>query len=137
MADAAPLTPLQLEQSVAQFIADARLKAVGGLTVAEFGSLTVALLKLSVSGLESIPIDKAAKKAWALQAVAVLFDTLADSCIPLAAKPAWWLLKPAIRSLVLAAADGTLEQVLSLVRSATTPPAPTPAPAPAPVETPK
>jgi hypothetical protein len=135
MPDATPLTPQQLEQAVAAFIADARAKAKGGLTVVEFGSLTVALLRLSVAGLESVPTDKAAKKAWALEAVGVLFDDLSDSCVPLAAKPIWWMVKPAVRSLVLAAADGALEQVLSLVRAVT--PSPALATAPAPVETPK
>lgn len=115
---AEPLSPQELEALVAKFIADARVKAVGGLTVVEFGSLTVELLRLAVTGLESIPADKPSKKSWALQAVAVLFDSVADACIPLAAKPVWWIVRPAVRSLVLSAADGALEQVLALVREA-------------------
>jgi hypothetical protein len=121
MAVVAPVTPQALESVVAKFIGDARTKAVGGLTVAEFGSLTIGLLRLTVTGLESIPTDKAEKKAWAIQAVAVLFDAVADSCVPTLAWPAWLILRPAIRSLVLAAAGGALEQVLSLIRDASSP----------------
>jgi hypothetical protein len=116
MAVVAPLTPQELEALVAKFIGNARAKAVGGLTVSEFGSLIVELLRLAVTGLESIPTEKPAKKAWALQAVAVLFDSVADACIPMAAKPLWWIIRPAVRSLVLSASDGALEQVLAMVR---------------------
>lgn len=116
MAVVEPLTPQELESLVAKFIGDARAKAVGGLTVAEFGSLTVGLLRLAVTGLESIPTGKAEKKAWAIQAVAVLFDSVADSCVPMPAKVIWWAVRPTVRALVLSAAGGALEQVLSLVR---------------------
>lgn len=114
----APLTPEQLEKRVLFIVNDARLKARDGLTIAEFGQLTVEVLRVSVRGLESIPAEKAAKKEWALQAVGLLFDGTADLCIPLPAKPLWWIVRPAVRSLVLAAADGALEQVLTLVRAA-------------------
>jgi hypothetical protein len=116
MAVGASLTPQQLESLVAKFIGDARAKSAGGLTVAEFGSLVVELLRLSVTGLESIPADKAAKKEWALIAVASLFDNLADCLVPTLAKPFWWLVRPAVRALVLSAAGGALEQVLDMVR---------------------
>lgn len=119
MPDTVPLTPQELELRVQQFIADARAKAADGkVTVVEFGSLVVALLRLAVAGLDSIPMDKQAKKAWALSAVAFLFDNVADRCIPLVARPVWWIARPAVRQLVLSAADGALEQVLSLVRAA-------------------
>ena len=38
------MTPEQLQSAVIGFIAGARAKAVGGLTVAEFGSLTVEVI---------------------------------------------------------------------------------------------
>lgn len=113
------MTPEQLSSAVQVFLADARTKAAGGLTVAEFGSLVVELLRLAVGGLDTInTLDGPAKKAWAIQSVAVLFDAVADSCVPLPAKPVWWIVRPGIRSLVLAAAGGALEQVLKLTRAA-------------------
>jgi hypothetical protein len=118
------MTPEQLQSAVVGFIAGARAKAVGGLTVAEFGSLTVEVIRLAVAGLDTIStLDGPAKKAWALACVASLFDAVADSCVPLPAKPIWWIVKPAIRSLVLAAAGGALEQILKLTREARPEPA--------------
>lgn len=113
------MTPEQLTTAVQAFLADARARARGGLTVAEFGDLVVSLLRLAVAGLDTIStLDGPGKKAWALAAVAALFDTVADACVPLPAKPVWWLMRPAVRSLVLAAAGGALEQVLRLTRAA-------------------
>lgn len=112
------MTPEQLQAAAAAFIADARAKAANGLTVAEFGSLVVALLRLVVSGLDAIPADGASKKAWALSLVAVLFDSVAGYAVPLALQPFWLLARPALRQLVLAAAGGALEQVLHLTRAA-------------------
>ena len=84
------MTPEQLQAAVLGFIAGARAKAVGGLTVAEFGSL---------------------------------FDAVADSCVPMLAKPVWWIVRPAVRTLVLSAAGGALEQILKLTREARPEPA--------------
>ena len=118
------MTPEQLQSAVIGFIAGARAKAVGGLTVAEFGSLTVEVIRLAVAGLDTInTLDGPAKKAWAIACVASLFDAVADSCVPFAAKPIWWIVRPAIRSLVLSAAGGALEQILALTRAAAPEPA--------------
>ena len=112
------MTPEQLQAAVLGFIAGCREKARGGLTVAEFGSLVVELLRLAVAGLETINgMDGPAKKAWAVAAVAALFDATADACVPALAKPVWWVVRPTVRALVLAAAGGALEQVLTLVRA--------------------
>lgn len=112
------MTPEQLQAAVLGFIAGCREKARGGLTVAEFGALVVELLRLAVAGLETIStLDGPAKKAWALACVSTLFDACADACVPTLAKPIWWLVRPTVRALVLAAAGGALEQVLTLVRA--------------------
>ena len=112
-------TPDQLSAEVTSFLADARQKAVGGLTVAEFGSLTVEVIRLAVDGLDTIStLDGAAKKAWAIACVGSLFDAVSDACIPFAAKPIWWIVRPAVRTLVLSAAGGALEQILKLTRAA-------------------
>ena len=113
------MTPEQLQAAVIGFIAGARAKAAGGLTVAEFGSLTVEVIRLAVAGLDTIStLDGAAKKAWAIACVARLFDEVADACVPFAAKPIWWIVRPAVRTLVLSAAGGALEQILKLTREA-------------------
>lgn len=123
----APLSPAdQLQADVSRFIANAVAKSRDGLTVAEFGELVVELLRLAVTGLDSLPTDGAAKKAWALGVVAVLFDSVAGYAVPLWLQPVWLIAKPAIRVLVLAAAGGALEQILRLTR-AVQPPAPEPA----------
>jgi hypothetical protein len=113
------MTPDQLQAAVLALIAGARLKAVGGLTVSEFGSLTVEVIRLAVAGLDTITtLDGPGKKSWALSCVGTLFDTVADSCVPFAAKPIWWIVRPAVRTLVLSAAGGALEQILVLTRAA-------------------
>ena len=113
------MTPEQLQTAVLTFIASARLKAAGGLTVAEFGSLTVEVIRLAVAGLDTITtLDGPAKKAWSLACVGNLFDAVADSCVPLLARPVWWIVRPAVRTLVLSAAGGALEQILTLTRAA-------------------
>jgi hypothetical protein len=113
------MTPDQLQSAVLAFVASARLKAAGGLTVAEFGSLVVEVIRLAVAGLDTISgMDGAAKKAWALACVCTLFDAVADSCVPLVARPVWWVIRPAVRTLVLSAAGGALEQILKLTRAA-------------------
>jgi hypothetical protein len=113
------MTPDQLQAAILALIAGARLKSAGGLTVSEFGSLTVEVIRLAVAGLDTISgMDGAAKKSWTLACVGTLFDAVADSCVPFAAKPVWWIVRPAVRTLVLSAAGGALEQILVLTRAA-------------------
>ena len=113
------MTREQLQAAVSGFLAGARDKAAGGLTVAEFGSLVVELLRLAVAGLDTIAgMDGPAKKAWALACVGTLFDSVAGFAVPVYLQPFWLLARPAIRSLVLAAAGGALEQILGMVRAA-------------------
>lgn len=121
MTDILPIDPaVKLQADVAAFLASARAKAADGkVTVAEFGSLTVELLRLCVEGLDAIPTDKAAKKQWALGIIGTLFDTVAGYAVPVYLQPFWFVAKPAIRVIVLAAASGALEQVLQLTRAAT------------------
>jgi hypothetical protein len=113
------MRPEQLQSAVLALIAGARIKSAGGLTVAEFGSLTVEVIRLAVAGLDTITtLDGPGKKQWALACVGTLFDAVADSCVPFVAKPIWWVIRPAVRTLVLSAAGGALEQILTLTRAA-------------------
>ena len=123
MPDILPIAPIdpaaKLQANVAAFLAAARAKATGGFTVAEFGSLVVEVIRLAVAGLDTIStLDGPAKKAWALACVGALFDAVADACVPTLAWPVWFIVRPAVRTLVLSAAGGALEQILALTREA-------------------
>jgi len=99
------------------FVEAAKSAAADGLTWAEFGDLMLALLRLAIAGLDvANGLSGAAKKALALEAVASLFDAVADRAVPPLAYPIWVLARPAVRALVLALASGAVEQVLPLVR---------------------
>ncbi len=99
------------------FVEAAKSAAADGLTWAEFGDLMLALLRLVIAGLDvANGLSGAAKKALALEAVASLFDAVADRAVPPLAYPIWVLARPAVRALVLALASGAVEQVLPLVR---------------------
>lgn len=108
-----------LLDKVHAFIESARTSAADGLTWGEFGELLLALLRIVVVFLDSVSLMSGAeKKAVAIDAVARLFDAVADYAVPVAIYPLWIVARPAVRSLVLALAGGVLEQLLPLVRLA-------------------
>lgn len=99
------------------FVRAATAAAADGLTWAEFGSLMLALLRVTVATLDAVTgMTGAQKKTLVMDAVAVLFDAVADKAVPAVAWPVWLLARPAIRSLVLALASGAIEVVLPMVR---------------------
>ena len=109
---------LDLAGKVSAFIESVKKTAADGLTWTEFGELLIALLRLVTQTLDkTLTLSGPEKKALAIEAVAVFFDTFADRCVPLIAWPVWAIARPAVRALVLALATGAMEQVLSLVRS--------------------
>lgn len=108
-----------LGDQVKAFVVSAREAAEDGLTVSEFAELAVALLRLVITTLDSIPVDGEQKKAWAVDAVAMLFDETADKVVPTIAWPIWMIVRPTVRQLVLLATAGAIESLLPLVRSAT------------------
>lgn len=107
-----------VKDKVLAFVSLAKQKATDGLTVAEFAELAVALMRVTIDALDSIPADGKQKKEWVLEAVGLLFDALADKCVPVVAWPAWVLLRPGVRQLVMLAAGGAVEALLPLVRLA-------------------
>lgn len=116
VAAASPFESIQ--RKLMAFIATAQAAAAGGITWAEFGDLALALVRMSVETLEQTQsLTGPEKKVLVLDAVAALFDAVADQAVPLVAWPVWILVRPAVRSLVLALADGAVEQILQLVRS--------------------
>jgi len=112
-------TPLEdMAAKVRSFLDDARAKAKDGLSVAEFGELLVAMLHLVTDELDAVQhLTGPEKKGIAMEAVAALFDSVADKCVPMAAYPVWLAFRPLIRSTVLALASGALESLLPLVRA--------------------
>ncbi len=108
-----------LLDKITTFIASAKVAAADGLTWSEFGEMLLALLRLVVSALDSVAtLSGKEKKALALDAVARLFDAVADYAVPVTLYPIWLVARPAVRSLVLALAGGVIEQLLPLVRLA-------------------
>jgi hypothetical protein len=109
---------LSLAEKVRAFVATAKVKAAGGITLAEFGELAVALMRVAIEAADAIPVDGAERKQFVLNAVGLLFDTLADKAIPALAWPVWIIVKPAARQLLLLVASGAIESLLPLVRKA-------------------
>jgi hypothetical protein len=109
---------LSLADKVRAFVATARSAAAGGVTVSEFAELTVSLLKIAMAAADAIPVDGADRKVFVLNAVALLFDNVADKCIPFVAWPVWLIVRPAARQLLLLVASGAIESLLPLVRKA-------------------
>jgi hypothetical protein len=108
-----------LLDKITTYIAAAKVAAADGLTWSEFGELLLALLRLVVSALDSVAtLSGKEKKALALDAVARLFDAVADYAVPVTLYPIWLVARPAVRSLVLALAGGVIEQLLPLARLA-------------------
>jgi hypothetical protein len=103
-------------QKIKAFVHHAHAIASDGLTLAEFGELATALMRVAIAAADSIPVAGADRKAWVLEAVGLLFDSVADKLIPTVAWPVWVILRPAARSLLLHIADGAIESLLPLVR---------------------
>lgn len=114
LAAAAPAE--SIADKVKSFILIADLKAKEGLTVADFGELFLALMHLTVDSVDTVEGSGADKKAIVVQALADLFDALADRAVPVYALPLWVLAKPLFRSFALSAASGSIEVVIKLVR---------------------
>jgi hypothetical protein len=100
------------------YIAAAKVAAADGLTWVEFGELLVGLLRLAMQTVDVLNVPGEQKKAVVMEAAAALFDALADKAIPTIAWPIWMLVRPSVRSLVLALASGAVEQILPMLRGA-------------------
>jgi hypothetical protein len=108
-----------LGDQVKAFVIAAREAAEDGLTISEFAELAVALLRLVITTLDTVPVEGEQKKKWAIDAVGMLFDETADKVVPTIAWPLWMIVRPVVRQLVLLATAGAIESLLPLVRAAT------------------
>ena len=120
MISTAPITAannlLNIREKILAFIATAKEHAHDGLTLSEFAELAVALMRLVMAAVDGLPDSGAAKKQWVLDAVGMLFDEVAGLSVPMPLWPAWVIVKPAVRQLLLLAVSGALESMLPLVR---------------------
>jgi hypothetical protein len=115
LAAAAPFN--DIASKVSAFLVTARVSAKDGLTWGEFGMLVAALVRLTVETLDATKtLTGEEKRGIVLEAVGVLFDSLAVMCVPYAMYPFWYIVRPAARSLVIAIAAGTIETLLPLLR---------------------
>jgi hypothetical protein len=115
LAAAAPFN--DISSKVSAFLVTARVSAKNGITWSEFGMLVAALVRLSVETLDATKtLTGEEKRSIVLEAVGVLFDSLAVMCVPYATYPFWYIVRPAARALVVAIAAGTIETILPLVR---------------------
>ena len=99
---------------VAGFIAGARLKAQGGITLVEAGQLVFDLLQtvmLAADQYRDVPGPQ--RKEWVLAAVGQLLDVLTPF-LPLPVR----LASPILRPVVLAIVSGAVESLLPTVRAA-------------------
>ena len=108
---------VEIASAVKAYIETAKSAAADGITWAEFGELLVGLLRLSVRLADLLSVSGPEKKAIVLEAVAALFDAVADKAVPVILWPIWIAARPAVRSLVLSLAAGAIEQILPLVRA--------------------
>jgi hypothetical protein len=116
-ATAAAESKSTLLDQVYAFVATAKERARDGLSWGEFGELLLALLRLVVPFLDGVKtMTGPEKKAFTLDAVGRLFDATADYAVPRTVYPLWVLVRPAVRTLVVAIAGGVLEQYLTLFR---------------------
>jgi len=107
-----------ITDQLAAFMAKATATAADGLTWTEFGELLLSLLRLVITTLDSVKtLSGAEKKAIALGAVERLFDAVADKAVPAPVYALWLIVRPAVRSLVVAIASGAIEKLLPLVRA--------------------
>jgi len=100
------------------YVLTARLAAADGITWAEFGELLTGLLRVLTQTADLLTLPGAEKKIIVLSAAGRLFDAVADKCVSPWLWAFWLAIRPSVRTLVLAMASGSIEQILPLVRSA-------------------
>ena len=100
------------------YVLTARLAAADGITWAEFGELLTGLLRVLTQMADLLTLPGPEKKLIVLSAAGRLFDAVADKCVSPWLWAFWLVVRPSVRTLVLAMAAGSIEQILHLVRSA-------------------
>lgn len=107
---------VSLGEAARAFVLAAQEKAQGGLTLQEFGELFIALMRFAIDFVDQLSLAGDRKKELVLEALGDLFDGVADKLVPLWLYPAWFFAKPAVRAVIMAAAGGAIEVILSMTR---------------------
>ena len=109
---------VNLHDKVTAYIAQCRIAAADGLSVAELAELIVAAMRLAIAAVDHLEMAGEVKRQIVADLAATLFDEFADLLVPAMLRPMWWLVKPTLRTFVHAAAAGAVDALLPLVRIA-------------------
>jgi hypothetical protein len=120
----------ELQRQVTAFLANARIKARGGLTRVELVTLRDELVVLSVHGLEGLVLAGPNKRDWVLSVVGMLVDSVGAAILPAPIAFLWPIVGPFVRARFVSAASSAIETALTALRFPTAT-APSPAPEPA------
>lgn len=105
------------------FVAQAKQLAADGLSWAEAAQLVVALIHLAVAAAEDLANSGDQKKAFVLEAVGFLYDTIAPFVVlPIWLAPFRPVIRSVLRPLVLQLADGAIEAVVARLPTPPDPP---------------
>lgn len=107
-----------LHGRVTAYILEIRKRVSDGLTIAELCELTISAMRLAIACVDELNLEGSHKKQIVTDLAASLFDEFSPLLVPSVLRPVWWVVKPPLRSLVLALAAGAVEGLIPLVRSA-------------------
>jgi len=108
----------EFTQSIDAYVRESASLLTDGMSVSDLATITVGGMRLAIELLDRMNMENASKRAEVVSVVAHIFDLYADQCVPLIARPVWWLVRPAVRALCLSIAGGAVDSLVPLVRSA-------------------
>ncbi len=106
-----------LQQRVHVYINEFRTRVGDGLTLSELCEITLGGMRLAIAFADELDVGHEEKKNIVSKLAVSLFDEFGYLVLPLPLKPLWWIIKPTLRSLVMALAGGAVETLLPLVRT--------------------
>jgi len=107
-----------LHDRVTTYIAAARELAADGLTIAELVELTIGAMRLAIAAIDELEMAGDAKRQLVTELAGSIWDEFGRLLLPSALRPAFWVIGPPLRSLVIALAAGAVDALLPLVRIA-------------------
>lgn len=127
---------MSFTDNVVLALSNLQRKATRGLSLPQASELYQDFLHLLVEEAATLAKEGEDKKDLVLTELGNAFDALAAGIpIPLLLQPVWFLAKPYVKKLILAASSGLIEATYKRLKAALdklVPPAPAPEPAPAP-----
>ena len=101
---------------VVAFTTQVKRQVNDGLTIAELTEIVLAGMRLTISAVDELELAGSMKRQIVADCAAQIFSDFSDLIVPAPLRPLWWLVKPALRSLVHTAAAGAVDALLPLVR---------------------